>query len=77
MSSLNVSTLLIVPLAPLAGALLAGLLGTAFGGNRIGRRACHSVAIMGVFISFIVSAMTLMSVLDGARINQRDRKSVV
>ncbi len=70
MSSLSVSTLLIVPLAPLAGALLAGVLGTAFGGNRIGRRACHSLAIAGVLVSFIVSAMTLMSVLDGARINQ-------
>jgi NADH-quinone oxidoreductase subunit L len=67
--SLTVPTLLIVPLAPLAGALLAGVLGTAFGGNRIGRRACHSLAILGVLLSFIVSCLTLQSVVDGARIN--------
>ncbi len=69
-STLNISTLLVVPLAPLAGALLAGVLGTALGGNRIGRRACHSLAILGVLVSFIVSGMTLLSVADGARINE-------
>ena len=62
---------LLVPLAPLAGALLAGVLGTRFGGNRIGRRTTHSLAILGVLVSFIVSAMTLYSVAtEGARFNQ-------
>src|SRR3954466_1541477 len=69
--TLNASTLLAVPLAPLAGALLAGILGTSFGGNRIGRRLSHTLCILGVFIAFVISAMTLKSVaLDGARFNQ-------
>ncbi len=68
--TLNASTLLIVPLAPLAGALAAGILGTSFGGNRIGRRLSHTLCILGVLISFIISAMTLQSVaMDGARFN--------
>jgi len=63
--------LLAVPLAPLAGALLAGILGTQFGGNKFGRRACHSLTILGVFIAFVISAMTLKSVaVDGARFNE-------
>ncbi|MGH8820283.1 MAG: NADH-quinone oxidoreductase subunit L, partial [Rhodoferax sp.] len=69
--TLSASTLLAVPLAPLAGALLAGILGTKFGGNVIGRRLSHTFAILGVFIAFIISAMTLYSVaVDGARFNQ-------
>jgi len=68
--TLNASTLLAVPLAPLAGALAAGILGTTFGGNWIGRRLSHTFCILGVFIAFIISAMTLKSVaLDGARFN--------
>jgi NADH-quinone oxidoreductase subunit L len=63
--------LLAVPLAPLAGALLAGVFGTKFGGNWIGRKLSHSLTILGVFIAFILSAMTLMSVVnDGARFNE-------
>ncbi|MEO5796661.1 MAG: NADH-quinone oxidoreductase subunit L [Rhodoferax sp.] len=69
--TLAASTLLAVPLAPLAGALLAGVLGTAFGGNVIGRRASHTLTILGVFIAFVLSAMTLNSVVsDGARFNE-------
>ena len=69
--TLVASTLLAVPLAPLAGALLAGILGTAFGGNVIGRRASHTLTILGVFIAFVLSAMTLNSVVnDGARFNE-------
>lgn len=69
--TLTASTLLAVPLAPLAGALLAGVFGTAFGGNLIGRRASHSLTILGVFVAFILSAMTLKSViLDGARFSE-------
>ncbi|MGR4867377.1 NADH-quinone oxidoreductase subunit L [Variovorax sp. LARHSF232] len=67
-ATLSASTLLAVPLAPLAGSLIAGILGTKFGGNLIGRRASHSVTILGVLIAFVISAMTLKSVaLDGAR----------
>src|SRR6185369_2659090 len=69
--TLNASTLLVVPLAPLAGALLAGIFGTTFGGNWIGRRLSHTLCILGVFVAFVVSAMTLMSVaFEGARFNQ-------
>jgi len=69
--TLSVSTLLWVPLAPLVGSILAGVLGTQFGGNVIGRRASHTVTILGVLISFIVSVMTLKAVaIDGARLNE-------
>jgi NADH-quinone oxidoreductase subunit L len=69
--TLSASTLLAVPLAPLAGALIAGILGTPFGGNWIGRRLSHSITILGVFVAFILSALTLQSVIgDGARFNE-------
>ncbi|MCX7234215.1 MAG: proton-conducting transporter membrane subunit, partial [Burkholderiales bacterium] len=69
--TLNASMLLAVPLAPLLGALVAGLLGTQFGGNLIGRRMSHSLTIGGVLLSFILSAITLDSVVNhGARFNQ-------
>jgi NADH-quinone oxidoreductase subunit L len=70
-TTLNAATLLAVPLAPLAGAVLAGIFGTTLGGNVIGRRASHTLTILGVFIAFVISAMTLKSVaIDGARFNQ-------
>jgi NADH-quinone oxidoreductase subunit L len=68
-ATLNVSTLLAVPLAPLVGSLIAGMLGTQFGGNWIGRRVSHGVTILGVLIAFIISAQTLLAVNDGARFN--------
>jgi NADH-quinone oxidoreductase subunit L len=69
--TLSVSTLLAVPLAPLVGALAAGIWGTKFGGNTLGRRMSHSLTIFGVFLAFVLSAMTLKSVaLDGARFNE-------
>jgi len=69
-ATLSASTLLAVPLAPLVGATVAGLFGTQFGGNHIGRRVTHSLTILGVFVAFIISVMTLKSVVyDGARFN--------
>lgn len=69
--TLSASTLLAVPLAPLAGALLAGIFGTTFGGNWIGRRLSHTLTILGVLVAFVLSAMTLKSVaVDGARFNE-------
>jgi NADH-quinone oxidoreductase subunit L len=69
--TLSVSTLLAVPMAPLVGSVLAGVFGTKFGGNLIGRRLSHSVTIFGVLVAFILSAMTLQSVaVDGARFNE-------
>jgi len=55
----------------LVGSALAGILGTRFGGNCLGRRASHSLTILGVLVAFVLSALTLKSVaLDGARFNQ-------
>jgi NADH-quinone oxidoreductase subunit L len=69
-ATLSASTLLAVPLAPLVGAAIAGLFGTTFGGNHIGRKVTHSLTILGVLVAFIISAMTLKSVIvDGARFN--------
>ena len=69
--TLSASTLLAVPLAPLAGSLLAGIFGTAFGGNWFGRRLSHTLTILGVLVSFLISASTLYSVaVDGARLNE-------
>ncbi len=69
--SLSASTLLAVPMAPLVGAVLAGVFGTKFGGNWIGRRLSHSLTILGVLVAFILSAMTLKNVaLEGAHFNE-------
>jgi NADH-quinone oxidoreductase subunit L len=69
-ATLSASTLLAVPLAPLVGAVVAGIFGTKFGGALMGRRATHSLTILGVLIAFILSVMTLKSVVsDGARFN--------
>src|SRR5574344_665071 len=67
-STLSASMLLALPLAPLAGSALAGIFGTAFGGNKFGRGASHSLTILGVLLSFIISALVFQSVVyDGAR----------
>ncbi|MDN3544549.1 MAG: NADH-quinone oxidoreductase subunit L [Roseateles asaccharophilus] len=65
-ATLSQNMLLAVPLAPLFGAIVAGLFG-----KQVGRRGAHTVTILGVLVSFIISVMTLKSVaLDGARFNQ-------
>ena len=69
-ATLSANTLLAIPLAPLVGSLLAGILGTKLGGNWIGRRLSHFLTISGVFIAFILSASTLLKVIDGARFNE-------
>ena len=51
---------LLVPLAPLAGAILAGLFGKA-----LGRAWSHRITILGVLISFLVSLFILRDVLNG------------
>ena len=64
-AQLSQNLLLAVPLAPLVGAIAAGLFGKV-----IGRRGAHTVTILGVLVAFIISAMTLKSVVvDGARFN--------
>ncbi len=61
-TSISQNLLLTVALAPLAGAIVAGLFGKA-----VGRKGAHRVTILGVLVSFICSAMVLLQVLDGAR----------
>jgi NADH-quinone oxidoreductase subunit L len=51
---------LIVPLAPLFGAIVAGLFSKA-----IGRAGAHSVTILGVTVSFLASLAVLASVMNG------------
>ncbi|MBL8352643.1 MAG: NADH-quinone oxidoreductase subunit L, partial [Burkholderiaceae bacterium] len=63
-AQLSQNLLLAVPLAPLVGAVVAG-----FFGKAIGRAGAHSVTILGVLISFVVSAMVLNDVIAGARFN--------
>ncbi len=69
--TLQASTLLTIALAPLVGAVLAGVLGTRLGGDRIGHRVSHSLTILGILVSFVLSVQTLYSVVhDGARFNE-------
>jgi NADH-quinone oxidoreductase subunit L len=55
---------LIVPFAPLVGAILAG-----FFGKQIGRTGAHTVTIAGVAISLIASILVFMDVLEGNTFN--------
>ncbi|HKB82760.1 MAG TPA: proton-conducting transporter membrane subunit, partial [Burkholderiales bacterium] len=55
---------LLVPLAPLAGALIAGLLGWL-----IGRRGSHAITIGGMVISVIASFLVFRDVLEGNTFN--------
>ena len=66
---LNPYLLLAVPLAPLAGAAIAGLLGTKFLGNVVGRKISTAACILGVLVALILSLHTLLAVLDGASFN--------
>ncbi|HEY5638093.1 MAG TPA: NADH-quinone oxidoreductase subunit L [Burkholderiales bacterium] len=53
------SLYLLIPLAPLAGALLAG-----FFGRAIGRAGAHSVTILAVLVSFVASCVVLADVVQ-------------
>jgi NADH-quinone oxidoreductase subunit L len=66
---LNPNLLLAIPLAPLAGSVIAGLFGTKFLGNVFGRKTSHTVTILGVLIALLLSIHTLLAVLDGATFN--------
>ena len=69
--TLQASTLITVALAPLVGSLMAGILGTQLGGAHLSRRMSHTLTILGVLVSFILSAQTLYSVVtEGARFNE-------
>jgi len=53
--------LLTIVLAPLVAAIVAGL-----GGRWIGRAGAHTVTILGVAVSFVLSAMVLFDLVTGA-----------
>ncbi len=55
---------LIVPFAPLIGAILAGLFG-----KQIGRKGAHWFTILGVLVSFIASCVVFADVLKGNTFN--------
>jgi NADH-quinone oxidoreductase subunit L len=70
-ATLSTATLLTVALSPLVGSLAAGVFGTKLGGNWVGRRLAHTLTILGVLVSFILSAGVLWDVaVHGARYNQ-------
>jgi NADH-quinone oxidoreductase subunit L len=55
---------LIIPFAPLLGAIVAGLFG-----RRIGRVGAHSVTIFAVLLSFLCSCVVFADVLEGNTFN--------
>jgi NADH-quinone oxidoreductase subunit L len=64
-TTLSPALLTVVPLAPLVGAVVAGLFG-----KQVGRAGAHTVTILGVLVSFLISAWVLYAVaVDGARFN--------
>ena len=63
-STISQGLLLTIALAPLAGALIAGL-----AGHWVGQRGAHTTAILGVLIAFMGSALVLSQVAAGARFN--------
>ncbi|WP_175739482.1 NADH-quinone oxidoreductase subunit L [Burkholderia ambifaria] len=62
--TLNENLLLAIPLAPLAGSLIAGLFG-----NAVGRKGAHRITILGVLIAFLLSAKVFLDVMGGASFN--------
>jgi NADH-quinone oxidoreductase subunit L len=55
---------LVIPFAPLLGAIVAGLFG-----RQIGRAGAHAVTILGVLVSCVCSVLVLVDVLNGATFN--------
>ena len=58
------SLYLIVPLAPLVGALIAGL-----AGKIVGRTGAHLITILGMVIATVASFMVLSDVMSGTTFN--------
>ncbi|EGY51937.1 NADH-quinone oxidoreductase subunit L [Neisseria shayeganii] len=58
----DMSLYLAIALIPLAGSLLAGLFG-----NKIGRAGAHTVTILGVAVSAVLSAYVLWGFINGSR----------
>src|SRR5215210_5205745 len=58
------SLYLLIPLAPLFGAIVAGLFGKV-----IGRAGAHWVTILSVLLSFVLSVIVFVDVLGGNTFN--------
>ncbi len=65
--ALSIQLLLTALLAPLVGALLAGLLGTRFCNSILSERLAKAATVAGVAVSCACSVAVLQSVMDGAR----------
>ena len=64
-ATLSSALLVAVPMAPLVGAVVAGLFG-----KQVGRAGAHTITILGVAVAFVISAWVLYAVaIDGARFN--------
>ncbi|GAB7521733.1 NADH-quinone oxidoreductase subunit L [Paraburkholderia sp. 2C] len=63
-TTLNENLLLAIPLASLAGSLIAGLFG-----KTVGRAGAHTVTILGVGISFVLSVIVFLDVQNGGSFN--------
>ena len=63
--TLSTAMLVAIPLAPLAGAILAG-----FFGKLIGRAGAHTATILGVLVALVLSALVFVDVSHGARFDQ-------
>ncbi len=55
---------LVIPFAPLVGAIVAGLFG-----RQVGRAGAHSVTILGVLVSFVGSLFVMADTLNGVTFN--------
>ncbi len=64
--------LLMIAMAPLVGAVIAGMFGTRFLGAVVGRSAAHSVTILGVLVSFVGSVLVAQQAfaVPGALFNE-------
>ena len=63
--SISPNLYLLIALAPLVGAILAGFFGTGFCGRFVSRRGSHLITIAGVAISAVASVFVLLDVLNG------------
>jgi len=66
--AINLSPALLVgvPVAPLIGAIVAGLFG-----KQVGRAGAHRITILGVAIAFFISAYVLYAVVAEGRASTR------
>ena len=70
MHTLSLTLLLATLLVPLGAAAVVGVFGTASGGNLLGHKAAHGITIAAVAVSFVLSALTLYQVVNGAHYNE-------